>query len=52
MSAQIRCDECNTIAMVPTDTIGETLKQHNNRRHDGKAVAYVDSESIPLGRND
>lgn len=36
------CPECGTTTDVPVTAVGETIERHNERLHDGRAVAEVD----------
>ncbi|MFC7176153.1 hypothetical protein [Halosegnis marinus] len=36
------CEECATTTRVPLDEVGDALDRHNDRRHDGEAVAEVE----------
>jgi DNA-directed RNA polymerase subunit N (RpoN/RPB10) len=38
----IRCEACGTSGAVPLDAVAERIEQHNERLHDGEAVAEVD----------
>lgn len=42
MNIAIVCEACGTRAEVSPDRLGDALQRHNERRHDGDAVAYVD----------
>jgi hypothetical protein len=41
-SVPIVCPECETTTDVPVADVGETIERHNDRLHDGRAVAEVD----------
>ncbi|MFB6303943.1 MAG: hypothetical protein ABEH47_02155 [Haloferacaceae archaeon] len=36
------CPECGTTSRVPVDEAAEAIERHNERLHDGEAVAEVD----------
>jgi len=36
------CPECGTTTEVPVEEVEETITRHNDRLHDGRAVAEVD----------
>ncbi|MFB6079901.1 MAG: hypothetical protein ABEJ81_02695 [Haloferacaceae archaeon] len=38
----IVCPACETTTAVPVAKVGEALARHNDRLHDGRAVAEVD----------
>lgn len=38
----ITCPECGTATRVPLVDVMDVLTQHNDRQHDGEAVAEVD----------
>lgn len=38
----IVCPECGTTTDVAVEAVAETLTRHNDRLHDGRAVAEVD----------
>ena len=40
----IYCPACETTTRVPLDEVEETLGGHNERLHDGEAVARVDPD--------
>ncbi len=40
----IICPECETHARIPLGDVAERLENHNERLHDGEAVAEVDPE--------
>jgi hypothetical protein len=38
----IVCPDCGTESRIPLDDVGEAVDTHNDRLHDGAAVAQVD----------
>jgi len=38
----IRCEACETTSRVPVSEVGDAVDAHNDRLHDGAAVAEVD----------
>jgi hypothetical protein len=36
------CEACGTETRVPLPEVGDALDRHNERQHDGEAVAEVD----------
>jgi hypothetical protein len=40
----IVCSDCETTTRVPLSEVEEQLTKHNERLHDGEAVAQVDPE--------
>ncbi|MGM0605569.1 MAG: hypothetical protein ACQETB_07850 [Halobacteriota archaeon] len=38
----IVCEECGTDARIALSAVADTLERHNDRAHDGEAVAVVD----------
>ncbi|WP_290816066.1 hypothetical protein [Halovivax sp.] len=38
----IVCAECETTSRVPLDDVGDAVDRHNDRLHDGEAIAEVD----------
>lgn len=46
MNVEISCPECGTRTAVETDELGESLRRHNEQRHDGEAVASVAGDQV------
>ena len=40
----IECSACDTTTEVSLPELAETLRRHNERRHDGEQIARVDPE--------
>jgi hypothetical protein len=40
----IVCTVCDTTARVPLESVGERVRNHNARMHDGDPVAEIDPE--------
>ncbi|WP_136686532.1 hypothetical protein [Halorhabdus amylolytica] len=40
----IVCEECETTAEVPLSDLADRLEGHNERMHDGEAIAEVDPD--------
>ncbi|CCQ33595.1 hypothetical protein HLRTI_002553 [Halorhabdus tiamatea SARL4B] len=40
----IVCEECETTAEIPLSDLADQLEAHNERMHDGEAVAEVDPD--------
>ena len=38
----IVCPECDTTSRVSLDAVADTVDTHNERHHDGEAIASVD----------
>ncbi len=38
----IVCAECETTSRVPLDDVADSIDSHNDRHHDGEAIAEVD----------
>ena len=38
----IICEECGTETRIPLSKLASTLEKHNDKQHDGNAVAQVD----------
>ncbi|MFC3960232.1 hypothetical protein [Halovivax cerinus] len=38
----IVCPACETTSRVPIDDVADTVEGHNERHHDGEAIAEVD----------
>lgn len=38
----IVCEACGTSSRVPLDTLADAIDDHNERHHDGEAIAEVD----------
>lgn len=44
LDVPIVCPECDTTSRVPLEEVADTIARHNDRLHDGEAIAEVDPE--------